>query len=105
MKKTFLSIAVLISGLFISSQIISSCSNKNDPAKEENTGNMNGDSMKNHDKMGMDSTNLVYACPMHPEEKGKKGDKCPKCGMLMEPVKQKDHEGNDHDNDDHDHDK
>lgn len=23
----------------------------------------------------------LYACPMHPEEIGKKGDKCPKCGM------------------------
>lgn len=27
-----------------------------------------------------DSDN-VYACPMHPEVTGKKGDKCPKCGM------------------------
>jgi hypothetical protein len=58
--------------------------------------------------MGMDSTQLVYACPMHPEVKGKKGDKCPKCGMLMEPVKQKghengDHKDDDHENDDHDH--
>ncbi len=29
----------------------------------------------------------LYACPMHPEIKGKKGDKCSKCGMeLTEPV-------------------
>jgi hypothetical protein len=28
----------------------------------------------------------VYACPMHPEETGKKGDKCPKCGMDLVPV-------------------
>ena len=28
-----------------------------------------------------------YACPMHPEVTGKDGDKCPKCGMDLEPVK------------------
>lgn len=112
MKNKFFHLAILILGLFVGSQIISSCSDKNDPSKEENAGNMKGDSMKDHDKMGMDSTKLVYACPMHPEEKGKKGDKCPKCGMLMEPVKHHDHESDDHDhdsddheNDDHDHDK
>ena len=30
----------------------------------------------------------LHACPMHPEVKGKKGEKCSKCGMgLTEPVK------------------
>jgi hypothetical protein len=30
----------------------------------------------------------LYACPMHPEVTGKKGDKCPRCQMeLTEPVK------------------
>ena len=29
----------------------------------------------------------VYACPMHPEVTGKKGDKCPKCGMDLKEVK------------------
>ncbi|WP_207515799.1 heavy metal-binding domain-containing protein [Longitalea luteola] len=32
----------------------------------------------------------VYACPMHPEVTGKKGDKCPTCGMDLEPVKKDD---------------
>ncbi len=33
-------------------------------------------------------TEQMYACSMHPEVTGKKGDKCPKCGMeLSEPVK------------------
>ncbi|MCC6599167.1 MAG: hypothetical protein IT223_00670 [Crocinitomicaceae bacterium] len=27
-----------------------------------------------------------YACPMHPEVTGHKGDKCPKCGMDLEPI-------------------
>ena len=26
-------------------------------------------------------TEVVYACPMHPEVTGKKGDKCSKCEM------------------------
>lgn len=31
-----------------------------------------------------------FACPMHPEVHGKKGDECPKCGMkLTEPVLKK----------------
>lgn len=25
-----------------------------------------------------------YACPMHPEVTGNKGDSCPKCGMFLE---------------------
>lgn len=30
----------------------------------------------------------LFACPMHPEVTGKKGDKCTNCGMeLTEPVK------------------
>ena len=33
-------------------------------------------------------TEPLYACPMHPEVKGKKDEKCSKCGMkLTEPVK------------------
>ncbi|MEO7530093.1 MAG: DUF3347 domain-containing protein [Sediminibacterium sp.] len=42
----------------------------------------------------------LYACQMHPEVKGKKGDKCSKCGMdLTVPV-----EATEHDHDDaHDH--
>ncbi|MBS1535073.1 MAG: DUF3347 domain-containing protein [Bacteroidetes bacterium] len=34
-----------------------------------------------------ESTSQLYACSMHPEVTGKKGDKCSKCGMeLTEPV-------------------
>lgn len=37
-----------------------------------------------------ESTSQLYACSMHPEIKGKKGEKCSKCGMeLTEPVTQK----------------
>jgi hypothetical protein len=36
------------------------------------------------------NTEQLYACSMHPEETGKKGDKCSKCGMeLTVPAKEK----------------
>lgn len=36
-----------------------------------------------------EANSKLYACPMHPEVTGKKGDKCSKCGMeLTEPVTQ-----------------
>ncbi|WP_211223378.1 heavy metal-binding domain-containing protein [Flavobacterium soli] len=51
-----------------------SCNNK---AKETET---------NATEAKSDSSEL-FACPMHPEVTGKKGDKCTKCGMeLTEPV-------------------
>ena len=38
---------------------------------------------------GTESTSQLFACPMHPEITGKKGEKCSKCGMeLTEPVAQ-----------------
>lgn len=53
----------------------------------------------NHNDSKTDETTIeqrngdeqLYACPMHPEVRGNKGDKCPKCGMeLTEPVAKKD---------------
>lgn len=36
----------------------------------------------------VEQSDQLYACPMHPEVTGKKGEKCSKCGMeLTEPVK------------------
>ncbi len=32
-------------------------------------------------------TAMAYACPMHPEVKGKKGDTCSKCGMDFKEMK------------------
>ena len=34
------------------------------------------------------STNNNYACPMHPTITGKEGDKCSKCGMDLEKIKE-----------------
>jgi hypothetical protein len=36
----------------------------------------------------VEQSDQLYACPMHPDITGNKGDKCSKCGMeLTEPVK------------------
>lgn len=31
-----------------------------------------------------DNHEHIFSCPMHPEVRGKEGDKCPKCNMLLE---------------------
>ena len=31
------------------------------------------------------SSENIFICPMHPEVKGNKGDKCSKCGMNLVP--------------------
>ncbi len=46
---------------------------------------------------GMDYVkNNTYACPMHPEITGIKGDKCSNCGMDLTPVSGDDHKGHNH---------
>jgi len=46
----------------------------------DNTMMDNDTTMTDHSKMKEDK---MYACPMHPEVTGKKGDKCTKCGMVL----------------------
>lgn len=43
-------------------------------------------SSSNTNKESSTEVSEVYACPMHPEVTGKKGDKCTKCGMNLELV-------------------
>jgi hypothetical protein len=38
----------------------------------------------------------TYACPMHPEVTGVKGDKCSKCGMDLTEMTGEDHSGHSH---------
>lgn len=67
---------------------MTSCgSKKAEQAAEEH--HHEGDSTSHHEDMPMDSTLTAYACPMHPEVTGKEGDKCSKCGMALEAVKDK----------------
>lgn len=85
MKKSVLTIAILVSGLFVSSVLVTGCGSKKEQAKEEDHHHMDSDSTEHHDEMAM-----TYACPMHPEETGKEGESCSKCGMKLELVKNAD---------------
>jgi len=43
----------------------------------------NMDTDHGDDAMNANSADTVYACPMHHDVTGKKGDKCSKCGMEL----------------------
>lgn len=88
MKKSVLTIT--ISGLFIASLMFTSCGGKKEQTMEKDHQHMEGDTTKHHDEMKMDSTKMAYVCPMHPEEIGKEGDKCSKCGMNLAAMKSAD---------------
>ncbi len=86
MKKSFFTIAILISGFFIASLLVTGCGGKKESNEEAEHEHMEADSTHHHDEM--DSTKMAYACPMHPEVTGKDGDKCSKCGMKLEAPKE-----------------
>jgi hypothetical protein len=90
MKKSIALFTFLFTGLFAASILVMSCNGKKTEQTEE-TGHQHAeeDSTSQHADMPMDSTQTVYACPMHPEITGKEGDKCSKCNMALEAVKKK----------------
>lgn len=62
--------------------VMTSCNQKNKDMDTNNSETMHHDStIVDHDSKTMGSDSKMYACPMHPEVTGKKGDKCSKCGM------------------------
>lgn len=79
MKKSIVTVVTLASLFFAGSFLITSCNSKK-------SDHMDGESQE-HAEHKMDSTAMVYACPMHPEVTGKEGEKCSKCGMKLEAVK------------------
>lgn len=84
MRKSILTIAILTSGLFVSSVLLTGCGTKKEQTTEEDQ-HMKTDATNQHDGMEM-----TYACSMHPEVTGKEGDTCSKCGMKLELVKSAD---------------
>jgi len=42
-----------------------------------------------HTTIARSAKKVKYHCPMHPEVTAAKPGKCPKCGMALEPVKEK----------------
>jgi len=87
MKRTIVPFILFIAVLFISITVFISCGNKSAEKASEEHSHAEGDTTDHHENMPMDSTQTVYACPMHPEITGKDGDECSKCGMKLEAVK------------------
>ena len=76
MKKTITSILIIAA-------ITTSCENSTTSTTKTETRKTVIDTMPAQPQISE-----VFACPMHPEVTGKKGDKCPKCEMeLTVPVK------------------
>lgn len=70
--------------------VLVSCNQKNKEESTEipmETSNDTATTPIDTTKVDSKVTAELYACPMHPEVKGKLNDECPKCGMkLTEPV-------------------
>ncbi len=81
MKKSIATLVILSFAVFVGSASLTSCGSK--PADQQEQKEAEGE-------MKMDSTATAYTCPMHPEERGKEGDKCSKCGMALEAMKSED---------------
>lgn len=98
MKQSNLTITILISGFFVASLLVAGCGSKKEQNTDEHEHAQGDTTSHHHDEMDMDSTEMhdmdsaqmAYACPMHPEVTGKEGDKCSKCGMKLEAVKKPD---------------
>lgn len=90
MKKSIVTFALLLTGLFASSILIMNCSGKKaDQSEEAGHHHAEGDTTmqhEDHEGMPMDSSMTTYACSMHPEITGKEGDACSECGMKLEAV-------------------
>ncbi len=66
----------IITAIVVATAAISACTSNNNKTSEQKS------------ETEVSANEQMYACSMHPEETGKKGDKCSKCGMeLTEPVK------------------
>jgi hypothetical protein len=79
----------IIISVFAIAFVLMACNSNSDNTKESTTKeNVTADSTVKTDKPAPVAEQL-YACSMHPEVTGKKGEKCSKCGMnLTVPVKQ-----------------
>ncbi len=84
MKKSFITVAILAAG-FLTSAIVTSCNGKKGEQQEQKEAEDH-----NHEEGEEHDHDVVYACSMHPEVTGKEGDKCSKCGMKLEAVKNSD---------------
>ena len=94
MKKSILPIVLSISLSFVVSTLFISC----EGAPEQNNSHEHSNHEEeahehsNHEETAHEHENdseMTYACPMHPEIKGKEGDHCSKCDMSLEVISDK----------------
>ena len=83
MKKSVIITAISVLFLFTGASLLTSCGNSSEQTEHhEHKDNKKED---------------VYACPMHHDITGKKGDKCSKCGMeLTNTTTAPEHQGHSH---------
>ncbi len=82
MKKSILILGTAIF-LIMGSLVVSSCNDSADSTNQK-------EKMEHH-------AEELYACPMHHNITGKKGDKCSECGMDLTSTKTaKEHQGHEH---------
>lgn len=70
---SFLLLTIMVSILF-------SCKQSNTNETEQDN-HMHQDTTMVHNDEQMMNSDKMYSCPMHPEVKGNKDEKCTKCGM------------------------
>ncbi|MBS1681519.1 MAG: putative Co/Zn/Cd efflux system membrane fusion protein [Cytophagales bacterium] len=88
MKKSIVTIAILTTGFLTGAVLFTSCNSKKTEQQEQKE--------EGHEHAKGEEHETVYACPMHPEVTGKEGDKCSKCGMKLEAVKNEDSTKHEH---------
>ena len=79
MKKSFLIsllVVVMMSGVSV---LLTSCGSKGAQQEEQAQ-------EPEEEQAPATDEQMAYACPMHPDITGKKGDTCSKCGMDLEEV-------------------
>jgi ABC-type Zn2+ transport system substrate-binding protein/surface adhesin len=95
MKKTIFNFLLIAALAFAGTYTLSSCGSKAHDEAHEDTEHAEGHDSEKHEHDGEDHEHegeessgeaLAYACPMHPEEKGKEGDTCSKCKMALEKI-------------------
>ena len=80
MKKSFLISLLVVVMVSSASVLVTSCGSKGAQQEEQAQEPAEEQAPATEEEM-------AYACPMHPEITGKKGDTCSKCGMDLEEVK------------------
>jgi len=80
MKKSFLISMLVVVMMSGASALVTSCGSKGAQQEEQAQEPV-------EEPAASTGEEIAYACPMHPEITGKKGDTCSKCGMDLEEVK------------------